>query len=80
VGKPCEHDWRDVGGEAHDERSQDRIAVKGIDCPSADIGSSGADDWLPLGEELPHGGLRRVLALWGVVPLPFFRAFAADRP
>jgi hypothetical protein len=37
----------------------------------------GADDWIRIREELPNDGLRRVLVLWGAVPVPFFRAFAA---
>ncbi len=32
---------------------------------------------LGFGYRLPEGGWRRVLALWGVVGVPFFRAFGA---
>ena len=32
---------------------------------------------LGFGYRLPEGGWRRVLALWGFVGVPFFRAFRA---
>jgi hypothetical protein len=79
VREPGEHDWRDMGGEPRDGKSRKGIAVGGTNRPPVGIGSLDAEDWLRLGEELPNGGLRRVLTLWGAVPVPYFRAFAADR-
>jgi hypothetical protein len=37
----------------------------------------GADAPIELRGELPEGGWRRVLALWGATAVPFFRAFRA---
>ena len=71
--EPGDHDRRDIVGEPRDEESGGRGTLGGTVCPPAGIGSLGADDWIRIREELPNDGLRRVLVLWGAVPVPVFR-------
>ncbi len=62
-----------VGKHRHG-KSRERTAFGGEGLPHTGIGSLEAGERLRFEEELSKGGLRRVLALWGALSIPFFWA------
>ena len=68
------HDRRDKVGRQRHEKSRERTAVGDEVLPHTGVGSLDAGERLRFEEELSSGGLRRMLALWGALSIPFFRA------
>jgi hypothetical protein len=62
-----------VGRQRHG-KSRERTAVGDEVLPHTGVGSLDAGERLRFEEELASGGLRRMLALWGALSIPFFRA------